>query len=108
MAISKQAAKAVGGIKDLGDQLSFHGRAYSHAPHVIRHYRKEVVRLLAEVSLGSGALAMIGGTVLVTLIIEQTYWAMERGSCRGSRGGGTAAPGRRSVESVILTRTRPP
>lgn len=65
MAISKQAAKAVGGIKDLGDQLSFHGRAYSHAPHVIRHYRKEVVRLLAEVSLGSGALAMIGGTVLV-------------------------------------------
>lgn len=63
--IAKQGAKAVGGIKELGDQLAFHGRAYSHAPHVLRRYRKEVVRLLAEVSLGSGALALIGGTVLV-------------------------------------------
>ena len=33
------------------------------APRTLRRYKKEVVRLLAEVSLGSGALAVIGGTV---------------------------------------------
>jgi len=29
----------------------------------IHRYKKEVLRLIAEVSLGSGALAVIGGTV---------------------------------------------
>ncbi|MEZ0580246.1 MlaE family ABC transporter permease [Nocardioides sp. MH1] len=52
-------------LRDLGDQLRFHGNAYAHMPRAIRHYPKEVVRLLAEVSLGTGALALIGGTVLV-------------------------------------------
>lgn len=52
-------------LRELGEQLAFHGRAYSHFPHAFRHYRKEVVRLLAEVAMGTGALALIGGTVLV-------------------------------------------
>ena len=33
------------------------------AARTLRRYKKEVLRLLAEVSLGSGALAVIGGTV---------------------------------------------
>jgi phospholipid/cholesterol/gamma-HCH transport system permease protein len=53
------------GIRGLGDQLIFNAKAYSHIPRVVTHYRQEVVRLLAEVSLGSGALALIGGTVMV-------------------------------------------
>ncbi len=61
----KTLGKPVSGLRNLGDQLSFHGRAYAHIPHVFRSYRKEILRLLAEVSLGSGALALIGGTVLV-------------------------------------------
>ncbi|MFS3128224.1 MlaE family ABC transporter permease [Nocardioides sp. Bht2] len=52
-------------LRELGDQLGFHARAYAHAPSVVRNYRREIMRLLAEVSLGSGALALIGGTVLV-------------------------------------------
>lgn len=63
--VSAQTERSLAGVRDLGDQLAFHGRAYSHFPHVIRHYRREIIRLLAEVSLGSGALALIGGTVLV-------------------------------------------
>ncbi|MBU1801029.1 MAG: ABC transporter permease, partial [Actinobacteria bacterium] len=39
--------------------------AYRAVPRTIRRYPKEIIRLLAEVSLGSGALALIGGTVLV-------------------------------------------
>lgn len=52
-------------LRDLGDQLDFHRAAYAQMPRVLRRYPKEVVRLLAEVSLGTGALALIGGTVLV-------------------------------------------
>jgi len=58
-------AGPVRGVRNLGDQLAFHAYAYSHVPKAIRHYRREVVRLLAEVSLGTGALALIGGTVVV-------------------------------------------
>lgn len=49
----------------VGDQLAFYAGAYRQVPRVLRRYRTEVLRLLAEVSLGSGALALIGGTVLV-------------------------------------------
>ncbi|MFF5986285.1 MULTISPECIES: MlaE family ABC transporter permease [Prauserella] len=47
----------------LGDQMSFYLRALAWAPRTIRRYTKEVLRLLAEVSFGSGSLAVIGGTV---------------------------------------------
>ncbi|WP_026453590.1 MlaE family ABC transporter permease [Saccharomonospora iraqiensis] len=50
-------------LDDLGDQMSFYLRALAWAPRTIRRYSKEVMRLLAEVSFGSGSLAMIGGTV---------------------------------------------
>ena len=63
--VSRHLAKPTIALRNLGDQLSFHGNAYSHMPRALKHYPKEVVRLLAEVSLGSGALALIGGTVLV-------------------------------------------
>ena len=50
-------------LDDLGAQLSFYARAIGWTWRVLVHYKKEVVRLLAEVALGSGALAMVGGTI---------------------------------------------
>jgi phospholipid/cholesterol/gamma-HCH transport system permease protein len=47
----------------LGDELSFYVRALAWTPRTLRRYKKEILRLLAEVTLGSGALAVIGGTV---------------------------------------------
>jgi phospholipid/cholesterol/gamma-HCH transport system permease protein len=47
----------------LGDELSFYIRALAWTPRTLRRYKKEILRLLAEVTLGSGALAVIGGTV---------------------------------------------
>jgi len=47
----------------LGDQLAFYARALAWTPRAIRRYFREILRLLAEVSFGSGALALIGGTV---------------------------------------------
>lgn len=50
-------------LDDLGGQLAFHLRALAWAPRTLRRYRREVIRLLAEVSFGTGALAVLGGTV---------------------------------------------
>jgi phospholipid/cholesterol/gamma-HCH transport system permease protein len=50
-------------LEMLGRQLSFHVRALAAAPRTIRRYRRETLRLLTEVSFGSGALAVIGGTL---------------------------------------------
>jgi phospholipid/cholesterol/gamma-HCH transport system permease protein len=47
----------------LGEELGFYIRALIATPRSIKRYPKEILRLLAEVTLGSGALAVIGGTV---------------------------------------------
>ena len=49
----------------MGRQLSFYVRALAWTYRVLLRYKKEVVRLLAEVSLGTGALAVIGGSVVI-------------------------------------------
>ena len=56
-------AGILGLLDDLGAQLSFYGRSLGWTYRVVLRYKKEVVRLLAEVSLGSGALALVGGTI---------------------------------------------
>src|SRR5215813_5096658 len=51
----------------LGDQLVFYARALAWIPRAVRRYFKEILRLLAEVGFGSGALVLIGGTVGVMI-----------------------------------------
>ncbi|WP_371053380.1 MlaE family ABC transporter permease [Rhodococcus gordoniae] len=53
-----------------GDQMSFSARAVAWTPRTLTHYRKEVLRLLAEVTFGSGALAVIGGTIGVIAMMS--------------------------------------
>ncbi len=40
-------------------------RARVGAARALVHYKKEVLRLIAEISMGTGALAVIGGTVVI-------------------------------------------
>ncbi|MGH3492664.1 MAG: MlaE family ABC transporter permease [Sciscionella sp.] len=54
-------------LDTLGDQMSFYIRALAWTPRAVRRYSKEILRLLAEVSFGQGALAVIGGTVGVMI-----------------------------------------
>ncbi|HKS53034.1 MAG TPA: ABC transporter permease [Pseudonocardiaceae bacterium] len=49
-------------LDDFGDQLSLYGRAIGWIPGAVQRYRKEIARLLAEVSFGTGALIVILGT----------------------------------------------
>jgi phospholipid/cholesterol/gamma-HCH transport system permease protein len=50
-------------LSDLGDQVAFYGRSISSIPQACVQYRREVFRLLAEVSLGRGALVLVAGTL---------------------------------------------
>jgi len=50
-------------LDTLGEQLAFYVTALAWFPRALRRYPKEILRILAEVTLGSGALAVIGGTV---------------------------------------------
>ncbi len=54
-------------LDSLGEQLSFYLRVLVAVPRSVTRYPKEIARILAEVTLGSGALAVIGGTVGVIL-----------------------------------------
>ena len=54
-------------LDEMGKQLGFYIRALAWTPRTVRRYKKEILRILAEVTLGSGALAVIGGTVGVIL-----------------------------------------
>src|SRR5690625_2271465 len=54
-------------LDELGDQMSFYLRTFGWVPKVVARYLRETLRLLAEVSFGSGALAVIGGTVGVMI-----------------------------------------
>ena len=59
--------KPAGALDRLGEELAFYIRALMASPRSIKRYPREILRILAEVTLGSGALAVIGGTVGVIL-----------------------------------------
>ncbi|PXY24960.1 MULTISPECIES: ABC transporter permease [Prauserella] len=54
-------------LEGFGRQLSFYARALAWAPRTVRRYSREMLRLLTEVSFGTGALAVIGGTLGVMI-----------------------------------------
>jgi phospholipid/cholesterol/gamma-HCH transport system permease protein len=57
-------------LEELGTQLVFYGRSLAWTGRTLRRYKKEVLRLLAEVSFGRGALAVVGGTVGVIAFLS--------------------------------------
>jgi phospholipid/cholesterol/gamma-HCH transport system permease protein len=56
-------------LEQLGQQGAFYARSAVGSPRVVGRYRKEVMRILAEVAFGSGALAVIGGTVVIVIFM---------------------------------------
>jgi len=53
------------GWNRVGVQTLFYGKTLTSVADVLRHYRVEVLRLIAQMSLGTGALAIIGGAVVI-------------------------------------------
>lgn len=64
--------KPISAVDKMGEELAFYIRALIATPKSAKRYPREVLRLLAEVTLGSGALAVIGGTVGV--IMAMTFF----------------------------------
>ncbi|EFQ83007.1 hypothetical protein HMPREF0063_12216 [Aeromicrobium marinum DSM 15272] len=53
----------------VGTQMTFAGRAIGSIPMTLRHYRAEVFRILLDISWGTGALLVGGGTVGVMVLL---------------------------------------
>ena len=69
-------------LEGSGTVALFAIQAVGQIPHALRYYRRETLRLIAEIGLGTGAMAVIGGTVAIigfvtlsagTLIAIQGY-----------------------------------
>ncbi|CAJ1499685.1 MlaE family ABC transporter permease [[Mycobacterium] burgundiense] len=60
-----QAGRPVDFFSGIGDHILFYGRALAGVPPAMVRFRKEIIRLIAEISMGAGTLAMIGGTVVI-------------------------------------------
>ncbi|WP_182346013.1 MlaE family ABC transporter permease [Tomitella gaofuii] len=61
----RQVGRASDSVDDFGRQAYFYWLAIINIPFALRKYKKETLRLIAEISMGTGALAMIGGTVVI-------------------------------------------
>lgn len=49
----------------VGEQTEFYFKTLRSTGDAVRHYPTEILRLVASMSLGNGALALIGGTIVV-------------------------------------------
>ena len=108
--VRRAAAAPLGMLDQLGDQLSFYIRALAWIPRTLRRYLKEVMRILAEVSFGSGALAVIGGTIGVmvgmtvftgTVVGLQGYAALDQIGTAAFTGFASAYINTREVAPLI-------
>jgi phospholipid/cholesterol/gamma-HCH transport system permease protein len=53
------------GLTRIGAQAQFYGKTLSSVGAAFAHYKTEMVRLIAQMSMGVGALAVIGGTTVI-------------------------------------------
>ncbi|MEI7714575.1 MAG: ABC transporter permease [Mycobacterium sp.] len=63
--LSRQLDKPISSMSRIGDHMLFYAQGLAGVPFAVRHYRREVIRLIAEISMGAGTLAMIGGTLVI-------------------------------------------
>ncbi|ORV49379.1 ABC transporter permease [Mycolicibacter engbaekii] len=63
--LTRELTRPIEVISRIGDHTAFYGRALAGVPRAASTYRHEVIRLIAEISMGAGTLAMIGGTVVI-------------------------------------------
>ncbi|OBJ68728.1 ABC transporter permease [Mycobacterium sp. 1274756.6] len=52
-----------------GEQALFYGQSMRYIPNALTRYRRETIRLIAEMTMGTGALVLIGGTVGVATFL---------------------------------------
>ncbi|MBI2698054.1 MULTISPECIES: ABC transporter permease [Mycobacterium] len=63
--LTRQIQRPVGSLGRIGDHTLFYGKAIGGIPFAVSRYGREIIRLIAEISMGAGTLAMIGGTLVI-------------------------------------------
>src|SRR5258705_12014712 len=63
-------------VDTIGEQALFYGETIRYIPNALTRYRKETIRNIAEMTMGTGALVMIGGTVGVGVAVSQAVRAV--------------------------------
>src|SRR5581483_7033358 len=66
----------VDSTRRLGEQTAFYGTALGATIDAVRRYPGEVLRLIAVMGMGTGALAVIGGTVVIVGFLTLTTGAL--------------------------------
>jgi phospholipid/cholesterol/gamma-HCH transport system permease protein len=74
--IRRAAARWVDGWLTLGTQTEFYAMAIGFVRDAFGRYRKETLRLIAQMSLGTGALAVIGGTIVIISFLTLSAGAL--------------------------------
>jgi phospholipid/cholesterol/gamma-HCH transport system permease protein len=60
----------------IGSQAQFYGKTLMSIPDAVVNYRTELWRLIAQMGLGAGALAVVGGTVAIVGFLTITTGAL--------------------------------
>ncbi|CRZ14045.1 ABC transporter permease [Mycolicibacterium neworleansense] len=68
--------RTVDGSRRVGEQTAFYGQALLSTGEALRRYPGEVLRLIATMGMGTGALAVIGGTVVIVGFLTLTTGAL--------------------------------
>ena len=66
----------VGAWNHIGTQTKFYGKTLRSVGYVFTHYRIELLRIIAQMGLGTGALVVIGGTVAIVGFLTVTTGAL--------------------------------
>ena len=66
----------VAGWMRIGAQTRFYAKTLGSIPDAVIYYRGELLRLIAQMGLGSGALAVVGGTVAIVGFLTVTTGAL--------------------------------
>jgi phospholipid/cholesterol/gamma-HCH transport system permease protein len=69
-AVARGGNRVIDAFAELGRHLIFYFRAVVWLPRVARRYWREVLRLVSDISFGSGALLVGGGTVAVIFALS--------------------------------------
>lgn len=74
--VHRAAEDFASGWNRIGAQARFYAETVAAVPDAVLHYRTEVWRLIAQMGLGSGALAVVGGTVAIVGFLTMTTGAL--------------------------------
>ena len=68
--------RLVGNIRKLGEQTAFYGQSLAATGDAVRRYPGELLRIIAEMGMGTGALAVVGGTMGIIGFLTLTTGAL--------------------------------